>query len=210
MIGCEPFSEKQEAQLIEFYSKQRYAARYIALLTFGIQTGFRVSEILSLTIGDLYKGGKMVDRVYIHKRHMKGGNAEGNRASGRSMILANRTKKALQVQVDFLAKQGRTAPEQYIFQTMRRGVNQHMDYTSVWRMLNYTAKELGMTIKVGTHSMRKTFAARVFDNLKAKGNPDCLRILQAGLGHMNINNTIKYLSFDEGELNESIKDVWGD
>jgi len=56
MIGCEPFSEKQEAQLIEFYSKQRYAARYIALLTFGIQTGFRVSEILSLTIGDQTHG----------------------------------------------------------------------------------------------------------------------------------------------------------
>jgi len=105
--------------------------------------------------------------------------------------------------------QGRTLPEQYMFQTQRSG-NEHMDYTSVWRLLNYTAKELGMTLKVGTHSMRKTFAARVYQSLMDKGNAGGLRILQAGLGHENINNTIKYLSFREDDLNTAINDVFGD
>jgi len=85
-----------------------------------------------------------------------------------------------------------------------------MKYTSAWRILNYAAKELGMTIKVGTHSMRKTFAARIYSNLvDTKKNADALRILQAGLGHENINNTIRYLSFREDDLNEAISDVFG-
>jgi len=40
-------------------------------------------------------------------------------------------------------------------------------------------------------------------------NADALRILQAGLGHENINNTIKYLSFNETELVEAIQAVFG-
>jgi len=40
-------------------------------------------------------------------------------------------------------------------------------------------------------------------------NADALRILQAGLGHENINNTIKYLSFKEDDLIEAIQCVFG-
>jgi integrase len=209
MIGCEPFSPEQEKQLRDYFKSRRHSARNVALLTFGIQTGFRISEILSLTIGELFKGGKMVDRVYMRKWNMKGGKA--GKSSGRSMILAKNTKKALQAQVDYLAGRGRTEPEQFIFQTQnfKRGNNQHMHYTSGWRLLNYAAKELGMTIKVGSHSMRKTFADRIYRNLLDKKNADALRILQAGLGHENINNTIRYLSFQEDDLNTAIDDVFG-
>ena len=35
------------------------------------------------------------------------------------------------------------------------------------------------------------FAARIYAKLMADKNADALRILQAGLGHENINNTIK-------------------
>lgn len=208
MLGAEPFTDEQVEQLLAYFRKQRFGIRNVALLTFGIQTGFRVSEILSLTIKDLIKGGKMVDRIYMRKYNMKGGKS-GKHVSGRSMILTKGTKKALQDQIDYLASKGRAEPEQYLFQTQRSG-NEHIDYTSVWRLLNYTAKELGMTLKVGTHSMRKTFAARVYQNLMDKKNPDALRILQAGLGHENINNTIKYLSFREDDLNNTIKDVFGE
>ena len=58
--------------------------------------------------------------------------------------------------------------------------------------------------------MRKTFAARVYQNLVDKNNADALRILQAGLGHENINNTIRYLSFREDDLNKAIGEVFGD
>jgi len=207
MIGCEPFSPEQEKQLIDYYQSRRHAERNIALLTFGIQTGFRISEILSITIGDIIKGGKMVDRVYIQRCHMKGGKT--GRGHGHSQVLAKNTQKALQTQIDYLESKGRIGSEQYVFQTQTYDYNKAMTFRSCWRLLNYAAKELGMTIKVGTHSMRKTFAARIYQNLLDKNNADALRILQAGLGHDNINNTIKYLAFEDTELNNSIADVFG-
>ena len=50
MLGAEPFTDDQVKQLLAYFKKQRFGIRNVALLTFGIQTGFRVSEILSLTI----------------------------------------------------------------------------------------------------------------------------------------------------------------
>ena len=156
MLGCEPFSEEQEKMLLDYFRKHRYAERNVALLTFGIQTGFRVSEILSIRIRDLIRGGKMVDRVYMRKYNMKGGKS-GKSVSGRAMLLTKRTKKALQAQIDYLAKKGITDPDALIFQTQRDG-NKTLDYTSVWRLLNYTAKKLGMTYERLLKDLEKSVA----------------------------------------------------
>ena len=53
MLGCEPFTPEQERALLDYFSKRRYAERNVAILTFGIQTGFRISEILALRRRDI-------------------------------------------------------------------------------------------------------------------------------------------------------------
>jgi len=116
-----------------------------------------------------------------------------------------RTKEALQTLIDSMECQD---TDQYLFQG-NRGGNTPFCTRSVWRLLSKAARKLGITSKIGTHSMRKTFANRVYQNLLDKSNADALRIVQAGLGHENINNTIKYLSFREDELNKTINEVFG-
>ena len=56
-----------------------------------------------------------------------------------------------------------------------------------------------MTGKVGTHSLRKTFADRVYDAL----DRDLVKT-QRALGHRNINSTVHYLSFQEEEIDAAI------
>ena len=53
--------------------------------------------------------------------------------------------------------------------------------------------------KLGTHSMRKTFADRIYDRLDGD-----LAKTQKALGHKNINSTVQYLSFREEEIDEAI------
>lgn len=209
MLGCEPFTPEHEKTLIEYWSKRRYAERNIGILTFGIQTGFRISEILALTRGDFIKNGKMVDRIYMRKYNMKGGQAEHNRGiHGRAMLLMAKTKKAIQAQLDYIEGRGYTDPTDFVFQTQRAG-NQSLAGNGFYRTMADAKVALGWTWKMATHSMRKTFAARIYQNLLDGKNCDALRILQAGLGHENINNTIKYLSFKEDELIEAIQAVFG-
>ena len=61
----------------------------------------------------------------------------------------------------------------------------------------YESNEL--TGKLGTHSMRKTFANKVYDAL----NNDLVKT-QRALGHRNINSTVSYLSFREEEIDQAI------
>ena len=209
MIGCEPFTVEQEKRLMEYFSKRRYAERNIALLTFGIQTGFRISEILSLTRGDVIKGDKMVDRVYMRRYNMKGGKGDKRGGThGRAMLLTDNTKKALKAQLDYIAKRGYTNNDDFVFQGQRSG-NTPIAGNGVWRMISGACDDLEISGKMGTHSMRKTFAARIYDNLLGRDRCDALRVLAAGLGHENINNTTKYLSFREDELISAIQEVFG-
>jgi integrase len=210
MLGAEPFTPETEKQLIEYFSKRRYAERNIAILQLGIQTGFRISEILCLKRRDIIKSGNMVDRVHVRKLYMKGGMSEKNsNIHGRAMLITKETKKVLRTLLDWLDAHGYTDPDDFIFQTQRSG-NQRLDKNGFWRQLWEAKKALGWTWKLSTHSMRKTFADRVYTNLMEKGNADGLRILQAGLGHANINNTIKYLAFKDDELTDAIHDVFGE
>jgi integrase len=210
MLGCEPFTEEQERALLDYFSKRRWAERNMAILTFGIQTGFRVSEILSLTRGDIEKQGKIVSRVYMRRYNMKGGKGDKAKGThGRAMLLTAKTKRALRRQLDYIAERGYTEPTDFVFQTQRSG-NRAMTGNGFWRGLHEACRACGITSRTGTHSMRKTFAARIYGKLLDDKNADALRILQAGLGHENINNTIKYLSFQEDDLVEAIQAVFGE
>lgn len=209
MLGAEPFTPEHERQLIEYWSKRRYAERNIAILTLGIQTGFRITAILSLRRRDVLKNGNMVDRIYMQRYNTKGGKGiHKGGVHGRSIPITKKTKDALWDQLRWLDAHGYTDPNDFMFQTQRAG-NEALNGNGYWRTLYDAKNALGWTWKLSTHSMRKTFAARIYQNLLDKGENDALRILQAGLGHENINNTIKYLSFKEDGLIDAINEVFG-
>lgn len=146
----------------------------------------------------------------MRKYNMKGGRAVQNRAiHGRTMMLTKATKKALKAQLDYMATEGFIADDDYVFQTQRGG-NRPLAANGYWRTMYDAKQALGWTWKLSAHSMRKTFAARVYDELLSTGNPDSLRILGKALGHENLNNTDRYLSFREDELNSAISNVFGE
>lgn len=58
---------------------------------------------------------------------------------------------------------------------------------------------VGLTGPLGPHAMRKTFANRVYERLGRD-----LPKTQRALGHVNINNTVAYLSFREDDIHQAI------
>jgi site-specific recombinase XerD len=57
----------------------------------------------------------------------------------------------------------------------------------------------GISGKLGTHAMRKTFASRVYELL----GHDLVKT-QRALGHASINSTVAYLSFAESDIEAAI------
>src|SRR5262245_48036235 len=74
-----------ELELVRKSFHGRYALRDRCFLEMALQMGLRVSEMLSLTVGQVYLYGKVVEEVSIDRKHITGG--EAGKASGRTIPL---------------------------------------------------------------------------------------------------------------------------
>jgi len=95
-----------------------YAARNRALFMLGGQTGFRISALLSLRVGDVWPHGRLVTRVSVRRRHMKG------KVQGRSVVLLPAAQAALAVWLTAMDRGGPVGPGTYLFRS-RKGLTDH-------------------------------------------------------------------------------------
>ena len=71
MKGCRPLTEEEVDAVAASFTGQ-FATRDRALFVLGIKSGFRISELLSLRVGDVRQGGQFTARVYVERRSTKG------------------------------------------------------------------------------------------------------------------------------------------
>lgn len=62
--GCRPFTEA-EVEILQQSFGGIYADRHKALFLLGVKSGFRISELLSLRVGDVAQHGRLNDRVTV-------------------------------------------------------------------------------------------------------------------------------------------------
>jgi integrase len=191
MKGCRPLTD-EEVTLVQQSFGGVYAARDKALFLLGVKSGFRISELLSLQVGDVSQHGRLVDRVTVQRRHMK------NKTEGRTVLLHPEAKTALAVWLLTLRQTPGCTAQTFVFRS-RKGVNRPISTVQAWRILHEAVATNELTGKVGTHAMRKTFANRVYHQLSR----DLVKT-QRAMGHKNINSTVAYLSFVEDEIDQAI------
>jgi len=191
MKGCRPLTEDELTLVCQSFGGT-YAARDKALFLLGVKSGFRISELLSLRVGDVYQQGRLVDRVTVARRHMK------RKTEGRTVLLHPEAKAALAAWLQILQQRATAAPALYVFRS-RKGRNRPISRTHAWAILQAIYRSNGFTGALGTHAMRKTFANRVYDRLRH----DLVKT-QRALGHKNINSTVSYLSFRDEDVDAAI------
>ena len=191
MKGCRPLTD-HEVNVVAQSFGGTYATRDKALFLLGVKTGFRISELLSLTIGDVYQHAEVVARVTVKRAHMK------RKVEGRTLVLHPEAQAAIQAWLSELAAAGALLPSRYLFGS-RKGVNRAISREHAWHILKDVYATNGLSGALGTHSMRKTFANHVYDKL----GHDLVKT-QRAMGHKNINSTVSYLSFCEEEIDQAI------
>ena len=200
MKGCRPLTD-EEVVLITRSFTGRYALRNRALFLLGVRSGFRISELLSLRLKDVFRCDRIVTRVSVNRRNMK------RKTEGRTVLLHPQAKEALRGWIEGLVEDGYTEPNSFVFRS-RIGANKPISALQAWRILRDAYQSNDLTGKLGTHSMRKTFAAKVYQHLsqrRAAGEPvDPFRLTSKALGHKNLNSTDAYLSFLEEDIDDAI------
>ena len=114
MKGCRPLTA-EETRFMAMSFGGRYAARDRALFLLGVKSGFRISEILSLRIGDIVQAGRIVDKVSVRRSNMK------KKTEGRTVFLHPDAKDGLSTWIDQLRDTGYMTTDDYVFQR-RKGV----------------------------------------------------------------------------------------
>lgn len=191
MKGCRPLPDLEIAAVRTYLAGRPAAARNLAILELGLRTGFRITQLLSLDVADVFREGRIASSVYAARRNVK------NQREGQRLPLHPAARAALERLLGELVAAGRAAPDAPLFQSRKGG--RRLDRRSAWEMLKGAVRACAIEGKVATHSMRKTFARRM---RKAVGGD--LFKLQKLLGHADIQATIKYLDDDEAELEAAV------
>jgi site-specific recombinase XerD len=191
MKGSRPLTRQQVKGLLALTS----SIREQTLLTLGFCTGYRISELLSLKVADVSTNGIIHSHVTVKAANTK-------TKTGRSVLLNTDAQKALRRLVDVI---GTNANGQSpLFVSRKHDANGNLKAISRQQahdLLKALFAKIGEFGNVSSHTLRKTFAARIYEQTGK------LEIVQIALGHKSINSTISYLAFGNDDLNRAIMGV---
>lgn len=182
MKGTRPLTDAEIRKVSEAFGGT-YEIRNRCLFQLGISTGGRISELLALTIGDVWQNGSAVSDILFDKRIVKGGEVS------RAVPLNADGKGAIDSLVSWhKAMYEKVSVSCPLFPT-RHGKGL-MTRQNAHKMLKAAFVSAGLNGKLATHTMRKSFAQRLYHRT---GDIFCV---QEMLGHQSVRTTQDYLGVD--------------
>ena len=190
--GCRPLSEEEVVRLIDAFTG-RYRARDVALVVLGSHTGFRISELLSIQVNQIWTGTEVVKEVQVAKGFMKG------KKMSRTMPLHEKAREAIWALLQSSRMWHPLFHEWPLFHA--QGCQKRLSTRQAYDIIVNAAERAGLdTKRIGTHSLRKSFAKRLWTGRYVNMDPARMARL---LGHQNWSNTLRYLEFAD-ELNAAV------
>ena len=152
--------------------------RDFLLFVAGINTGLRISDLLSLKVADVK------DKTHIEIREAKTGKNK--------RFFLNPTLKSC---FDNYIQNKR--PDEYIFSS-RKGSNRPLGRIQAYRIINNAVKQVGICDKIGTHTLRKTFGYWHYQQFKD------VAVLQNIFNHSAPSVTLRYIGINADIVDRTI------
>lgn len=183
MSGCRALSTAEIQSVIAQLANPRDKALFIL----GVKSGFRISELLSLQVKDVFNNGRVLDIARVIRRNTKGA------LSSRTIPLHQDARKAL---LEICIGRDATLP---LFQS-RNGEAKALTRFMAHKILKSAYASAGLFGPgLACHTMRKSFAEKVYAAL----NYDLLAT-SAALSHRDIRNTVRYLEPNKDKIKAAI------
>lgn len=176
MNEVQPIKNKRDIERM----KKALHGRDKLLFIIGINSSLRISDLLSLKVGD-------VQGDYITLRERKTGKAKRVKVNA-----------AIRKAVRELTPADAKATD-WLFPS-RKG-DKPITRVHAWRVLAAAAKRAGLATAIGTHSLRKTFAYHAYKN-----GTD-LALLMRVLNHASQRETLRYIGVEQDDIDDVYVDV---
>ena len=162
----------------------------------GVSTGGRISELLSLRIGDVFQNRKPVGDLLYGKSIVKGGEVS------RSVPVNADGRRAIDELVNWHRQHYRSvASKRALFPSRHKSGTVPMHRQTAHDIPKKAFIEAGLNGHLATHSLRKSFAQQLYDKT---GD---IYLVQALLGHRNISTTQKYLGVNYADAKAAVEAI---
>ena len=195
MKGTRPL-DNDEIRSVSTCFTGTYEVRNRGLFMLGVSTGGRISELLSLTIGDVYQNGSAVSDLLFERLIVKGGEVS------RAVPVNADGRHAIDQLIDWhrLHYQN-TSPQRPLFPSRHKSGTVPMHRQTAHDILKKAFIAAGLNGKLATHSLRKSFAQRLYDK---SGD---IYLVQELLGHRNISTTQDYLGVNYADARAAVESI---
>ena len=196
MKGTRPL-DNDEIRRVSGCFTGTYEVRNRGLFMLGVSTGGRISELLSLTLGDVYQNRKPVTDLLYSKSIVKGGEVS------RSVPVNADGRKAIDALVNWHREHygNPIASKRPLFPSRHKSGTVPLHRQTAHAILKNAFMEAGLNGKLATHSLRKSFAQRLYDKT---GD---IYLVQELLGHRNISTTQKYLGVNYADAKAAVEAI---
>ena len=162
----------------------------------GVSTGGRISELLSLQIGDVYQNNKSVTDLLFDKAIVTSGEIS------RAVPVNSDGRAAIEKLIAWHQEQYKTvSPSRPLFPSRNKNGSVAMNRQTAHEMLKKAFQEAGLNGKLATHSLRKSFAQRVYEESRD------IYLVQELLGHRNVSTTQKYIGVNYATARETVEAI---
>lgn len=180
-----PIKDINKINKIKTILKEK-SKRDFLLFVLGINTGLRISELLSLKIADVWD--KSLPKEFLI--------VENDKDSLIKTIYLN--CKVRQALIDYINSID-FDDAHYLFKSKKN--NNPISRQQAYRIINTAAKEAGIGDRIGTHTLRKTFGYHAY----LKGI--AISVIKDRFNHTSPAETLRYIDISEMDENQLKIDV---
>ncbi|QGH35156.1 tyrosine-type recombinase/integrase [Gracilibacillus salitolerans] len=176
MNFVQPIRDPEMIRTIKQYLKRKNERNYIMFLV-GINSGLRISDILTLRVAD-------AKRAYFSIREQKTGK---QKRLDIPYSLKKELKKFTEGKEDY----------QFLFES-RKGINKPIGRSMAYKILRDAAEYVSLE-EIGTHTLRKTFGYHFYKQTKD------VAMLQEIFNHSSPDITLRYIGINQDGIDQAMK-----
>lgn len=167
--------------------------RNYVLLTLGLNTALRISDLLSLRWSDVYdfSGGQICSHITL---------VESKTQKKTSIYINRNIHQALESYKGFLECRQGISPEQYLFGG-QCGNEKPISRSQAWRIIKKDAEYYHIAGVISPHSLRKTFGYHAWKHGISPA------MLMEVFNHSSFYITKRYLGIGQDDRDEVFRDV---
>lgn len=196
MPGTRPLSQSEQVAVRD--ALRAFPVRDRALVVVMMNTGFRISELLSLNVEDVWDDGAVRTRIRVPPAKLKGGRGVHRRSVPARSVVTNPAAVAVMAELVL----GRHAAERkgplFVSRKHRR-LSRWQGNRVVQKVLAAAGLHSSARGELSTHALRKTFCTNVYRH----SNND-INLTRAVMQHCHVNTTQAYLEVCQGEADKAV------